>query len=45
MEIDREALMPVFIGEAEETLVVLEESLLALEDTPEDTETIATINQ
>ncbi len=43
MEIDRDALMPVFLAESDEMLALLEESLLALEDTPDDGESVATI--
>jgi two-component system chemotaxis sensor kinase CheA len=43
MELDREALMPVFLAEADEMLAQLEESLLALEDAPGDAELIGTI--
>lgn len=41
--IDRDALMRVFLAEAEEILASMEESLLALERAPEDDALIATI--
>ena len=43
IEIDREALLEVFVAESEDNLVALEEKLLALEESPEDEEILATI--
>jgi two-component system chemotaxis sensor kinase CheA len=43
MDIDREALLPVFASESEENIIALEESLLALEESPDDDEIVATI--
>src|SRR5512143_2570694 len=43
MEIDRQALIDVFLAEAEDNLSAIEQSLLALETTPRDTEALATV--
>jgi two-component system chemotaxis sensor kinase CheA len=41
--IDRAALLPVFVAESEENRAALEEALLALEESPDDEELVATI--
>jgi two-component system chemotaxis sensor kinase CheA len=43
VQVDRAALLPVFVAEAEENLVALEEMLLGLEESPDDEEILATI--
>ena len=43
MEIDRQALVEVFLAEAEENLSAIEHSLLALETSPRDAEALATV--
>ena len=43
MEIDRKALVEVFLAEAEESLSAIEHSLLALETSPHDAEALATV--
>jgi two-component system chemotaxis sensor kinase CheA len=43
MEIDRQALVEVFLAEAEENLSAIESSLLALETSPRDAEALATV--
>ncbi len=43
MDLDREALLKVFLAECEELLAGMEESLLALESRPEDAETLPAI--
>jgi two-component system chemotaxis sensor kinase CheA len=43
LEIDRRALLPVFVAECEENLAALEETLLSLEESPEDEGILATI--
>src|SRR4051812_32047794 len=43
MEIDREALMPVFLSEAEDQLDALEEALLGLEAKPGDPDLLGTV--
>ncbi len=42
-ELDRRALLPVFLPESEENLATLEESLLALEESPDDEALVAAI--
>jgi two-component system chemotaxis sensor kinase CheA len=41
MEIDRDAMMPIFLGESEDNLAEIEETLLELEAAPDDREAIA----
>ncbi len=43
MEIDRQALIEVFLAEAEDNLSVIEHSLLALEKSPRDAEALAAV--
>ncbi len=43
MEIDRQALVEVFLAEAEENLSAIEHSLLALETSPRDADALATV--